>query len=164
MSVPATPLLYLVPHLDLPADPNLAPHHLPADPNLAPQHLPADPNLPGPDLPADPNLLLFPTLPPSTSPQILNLPGPELILPPTASKFPLIPKMDPRQLRSNFSNKFCTNYQGEALIPISDVGKQNKKRDEKVINSMLVWNRYVLKEEPEEYFEEFKFKIVPLIL
>ena len=80
MSVPETPLLYLVPHLDLPADPNLL----------------------GPDLPADPNLLLFPTLPPSTSPQIL---------PPTASEFPLIPKMDPRQLRSNISNKdkLCTN-------------------------------------------------------
>ena len=144
MSVPETPLLYLVPHLDLPADPNL----------------------PGPDLPADPNLLLFPTLPPSTSPQILNLPGPELILPPTASKFPLIPKMDPRQLRSNFQPmyKLVTNYQGEALIPISDVGKRNKKRDEKIIKSMLVWSRYVLKEEPEEYFEEFKLKIVPFIL
>ena len=75
--------------------------------------------------------------------------------------------MDPRNLRSNISNKdkLCTNYQGEALIPINDqVGKQKKKRDEKVINNMLVWNRDVLKEELGEYFEEFKFKIVPFIL
>ena len=120
---------------------------------LVPQHLPADPNLPGPEL-----IHLSSTLSPSTSLQIL---------PHTASKFPLITKMDPRNLRSNISNKdkLCTNYQGEALIPINDqVGKQKKKRDEKVINNMLVWNRDVLKEELGEYFEEFKFKIVPFIL
>ena len=106
------------------------------------------PNLPGPEL-----ILLSSTLSPSTFLQIL---------PHTASKFPLTTKKDSRNLRSNNSNKdkLCTNFQGEALIPINDqVGNQKKKRDENVIINMLVWNRDDLKEELGEYFEEFKLKI-----
>ena len=74
--------------------------------------------------------------------------------------------MDSRNLRSNNSNKgkLCTNFQGEALMPIDDqVGSQKKKKDENVIIHMLVWNRDDLKEELGEYFEEFKFYLPPFI-
>ena len=70
--------------------------------------------------------------------------------------------MDSRNLRSNISNKgkLCANFQGEALMPIEDqVRSQKKQKDENVIIKMLVSNRDDLKEELGEYFEEFKYKI-----